>query len=156
MNQELNAVKEMSFIIRLLHLSHRIEREADRCFFAPHGLSMASGRILMCLYHTSGKSPTDLTEIIGGKKSNTTQRIALLKKAGFVELKNLELGDRRRVMITLTDKGKETASKMDEIFRTHIHEFEQGISDEQKEVMNSVVNLIHKKLDSIDCLHSIH
>lgn len=141
----------MNFIIRLLHLSHRLEHIADRCFFGPHGLTMSTGRILMCLYHVKQKTPTELTEMIGGKKSNITQRIALLKKSGLVELTESTEGDRRKVMISLTEKGEAVAGKMEEIFRTHIQEFEQGISEEQKEIMNSVLNLIEGKIDSLDC-----
>lgn len=143
------ASKEMGFIIHLIHTVHRIERMADRCFFAPHGLSMSTGQILMCLYHANESSPTELTEAIGGKKSNMTQRIALLKKAGLVELNTAELGDKRRIAITLTDKGKELAQKMEEIFETHIREFENGMTDEQKETVTSVLGHMNKKMDLI-------
>lgn len=91
--------------------------------------------------------------MIGGKKSNITQRIALLRKAGLVELAESVEGDRRRVMISLTQKGEETAKKMEEIFKTHIQEFENGMSEEQKTTMNSVLNLIDGKLDSVECKH---
>lgn len=143
----------MNFIVRLVHLAHRLERTADRCFFGPHGLTMSTGRILLCLYHVKQKTPTELTEMIGGKKSNITQRIALLRKAGLVELAESVEGDRRRVMISLTQKGEETAKKMEEIFKTHIQEFENGMSEEQKLTMNSVLNLIDGKLDSVECKH---
>lgn len=141
----------MNFIVRLVHLAHRLERTADRCFFGPHGLTMSTGRILLCLYHVKQKTPTELTEMIGGKKSNITQRIALLRKAGLVELAESVEGDRRRVMISLTKKGEEIAGKMEEIFKTHIQEFENGMSEEQKLTMNSVLNLIDGKLDSVEC-----
>lgn len=146
--------QENGFIMKLIHLVHRFEHAADTCFFAPHGLSMSTGRILMCLYHGGEQTPTELTHLIGGKKSNMTQRISMLKKAGYVALKEGVSGDRRRVYLELTEKGRHVAEQMDQVFHVHIHQLEDGLTKEQKDAMAAVLDSLNEKLNLLDCHHA--
>jgi DNA-binding MarR family transcriptional regulator len=139
-----------SVIIELIILAHRLESLADRYFFAPDGLSMSTGRILLCLYHQNGGTPTELTHMLGGKKSNVTQRIALLKKAGLAELIPSDHGDRRSVKIMLSESGKELAIKLEKIFDANLEELERAVTDTQKEELHTVLNLLTKKLDTFE------
>lgn len=154
MTFDCHSIEGMNFIARLFYLVHRLEQAADRCFFGPHGLTMSTGRILMCLHTLKQDTPTGLAEKIGGKKSNMTQRIAMLKKAGLVKMENDGDRDRRRVFISLTEKGEEVAKKMDEIFQIHIQELEKEMTQEQKETMMTVLKLLNEKIDEFECNHA--
>lgn len=140
-------------IMPLMHLVHRMECAADQCFFAPHGLSLSTGRMLMVLFETGGMTPTELTQLIGGKKSNTTQRIALLKKGQFVEVQNANQTDRRSIKIVLTEKGEKVARDMKDIFGKHIEKLESGMTESQKKQLITIIDLLHKQLDASTCLH---
>ncbi len=153
MNDACRSLPTTSFIVRLMHLVHRIEHAANRCFFEPHGLSMSTGQILMCLFHADGKTPTELTQMLGSKKSNMTQRIAALKKAGLVNLTDPNQGDRRSVRVSLTEQGKTIATAMNEVFSKHIQDLEHDISSEQRQHMIYVLDRMNEKLDSVECLH---
>lgn len=150
MNQVSQCMHGSSLTIRLICLSHRLESVADRYFFAPNGLSMTTGRILMCLHHSEGKTPTELTHDMGSKKSNMTQRIASLKKLGLVELKESNQKDRRSVNVVLTEAGEKLAQKIENVFEKHIQELEDVMTGSQKEQLNALLGLLHTTLDTFE------
>ncbi len=141
--------KKPGLVIQLILLAHRLEDTAERCFFAPHGLSMSTGRILMCLYRSDPQTPTEILNELGGKKSNITQRIALLEKMKLVARQTPKPNsDRRHIRFGLTALGKRHAKMLDQIFTINIDALEKHIGPQQWETVMSVLNTIHEKLDA--------
>lgn len=154
MNEDHHCSNGDGLVMRLMHLAHRLNAAAGKYFFAPYGLTLSTGRILMCLHHAECKTPTELTTAIGSKKSNMTQRIALLKKAGLVELRQLTEGDRRSVQISLTEKGKETVIKIERIFEEHVALLENALTVEQRNQTLTTLNLMQKTLNDFEQSHT--
>lgn len=141
--------KPPGLVIQILMLAHRLEETAERCFFAPHGLSMSTGRILMYLYRTGPRTPTEILQDLEGKKSNITQRIATLEKLKLVARQTPKPGsDRRQTTFNLTPAGKRCATKLDQIFTTGIDALEAHIPPQQWKNVMTVLNTINEKLDS--------
>lgn len=153
MNGETHCLLNKGFIIRLIHVVHRMEHAAEHCFFAPYGLSMSTGQILMCLYRAGEQTPTSLSAFTGSKKSNMTQRISQLKKAGLISLKEGASSDRRNVVLELTAKGRKIADEMDAILQKNIRELESEFTEEQKENVLQLIDSMNRKLNSIECHH---
>jgi DNA-binding MarR family transcriptional regulator len=138
-----------SLVMRLIMLAHRLEETAERAFFAPHGLSMSTGRILMYLFHSGPQTPTEILQALGGKKSNITQRIANLEKLNMVARQTPKPhADRRQIRIGLSPAGTRCAKQLDAIFNTNIAALEQSIPKQQHAATLSVFNLIDERLDS--------
>ena len=154
MNQSDACSHGSGLTMRLMHLAHRLNSAAGKQFFAPYGLTMSTGRMLIYLHHSDGKTPTELTMMVGSKKSNTTQRISLLKKAGLVELKQSTEGDRRNIRIFITEKGKELALTIEKIFDEHVKLLENVLTKEQKEQTLSVLNLLCQTVDDFERSHT--
>lgn len=78
-------------------------------------LNRTQGRTLLFLYDRGKTTMTSLHEAIGLEKGSLTAVIDQLMEKGLVERKS-DHADRRKVLITLTDKGREKA----EILRMEI------------------------------------
>lgn len=151
MNIESKCPMDKGFVIRLIHLVHRMEYAAEHCFFAPFGLSMSTGQILLCLYQGGEQTPTSLSMFTGSKKSNMTQRISQLKKAGLISLKEGASPDRRNVVLELTEKGKAIAAEVDIVLQKNIRELESEFTEEQKEHVLQLIDSMNRNLNSIEC-----
>lgn len=135
-------------IIQLIKLAHRLEDTAERCFFAPHGLTMPAGRILMVLGRLGQASPSVLMKLVECTKSNLSQRLATLEKAGLVlHQKPKQENDQRHVTIVLTDKGRERANALIKQFDTAIAELEDSIPKQDWDGVLNVLHLLHQKID---------
>lgn len=84
----------------------RLEALADHHIFKQFGLTAASFRIMSLIERMGAASPSRIIELLGSSKSNLTQRLTYMAKAGLVK-KNKEGDDGRRVVVTLTKQGHE-------------------------------------------------
>lgn len=89
----------------LVYAAMRMERMADNAIFQPLHLTTASFRILMILKEMGPQSPSSIIDVLGGTKSNITQRLNYLVKKELVILSHGTECDKRRSSATITDLG---------------------------------------------------
>jgi MarR family transcriptional regulator for hemolysin len=136
-------------IIRLIKLAHKLEDAAERLFFSPHGLTMPTGRILMILGRLGRATPSELINIVECTKSNLSQRLATLEKAGLIaHQKPQKDSDQRHTTIILTEKGRLQAEKLMHVFDNKIKELEDSIPQKDWDGALNVIQAIHQKIDS--------
>jgi len=97
----------LSIIGLISATAFRLEVVADRKFFQPAGITAASFKILAVINKFGAMSPSELVKYLGGTKSNITQRLAFLKRAGLIEINPLKNGDKRKIIISLAPSGKQ-------------------------------------------------
>lgn len=109
----MNTLRSGSIAQTLLLTSSRLESISNQCIFGPMGLTLSSVKILNILHHKGPMLPTEILKIIGGTKSNITQRLNLLAKKGFVaRFLPEDMADKRKVMVKLTRVGSTKVDKM--------------------------------------------
>lgn len=99
---------EIPLVEPIMTTAARMEAIADQYIFRPLGLTTSTGKILKALLRHRTTTPGDLLRIVGGTKSNITQRLDILEKRGYVSRKHGEKkdGDKRQVQVALTAEGK--------------------------------------------------
>ena len=90
----------------IVFTSLRMEAWADNHVFKQFGLTSASFRIMALIDRLGPSSPSRMIELLGSSKSNLTQRLGFMLRAGLVK-KNKEGEDGRRVVVALTSSGKQ-------------------------------------------------
>ncbi|PDS80710.1 MarR family transcriptional regulator [Rhizobium sp. L43] len=105
-------VEPMGILGRLKRLGTHLGREVE-AVLVQHGLSTSAFDVLATLRRSGNPyrlSPGELLEMTMVSSGTMTNRIDQLEKAGFVE-RILNPGDRRSVLIALTDKGFATVEE---------------------------------------------
>ncbi|MCC7357053.1 winged helix-turn-helix transcriptional regulator [Candidatus Uhrbacteria bacterium] len=136
-------------IIRLIKLVHALENTAEKNIFTPHNLTMSTGKILMILSRINKATPSELIKATDCSKSNLSQRLITLKKAGLIiHEKPQPDSDQRHNFITLTEKGRNQAHALLKIFEWKIAEFENSIPQKDWEHIINILEIINKKIES--------
>lgn len=137
-----------SIIVRLIKLAHQLEEAAERHFFAPYGLTMPTGRILMVLGELGQATPTELIKIVECTKSNLSQRLMTLEKAHLIRhQKPASDSDQRHTTILLTEKGQQQAGRLRKEFEKQIRGIESSIPQKDWEGALNVLDTLNKKID---------
>lgn len=113
-NEPVRATSSKALVQRLRRASHFIDRELRR-ELAPHGIELWELEILAALYRaedppqrlTSG----DLLREAQLTSGAITKRVAHLERKGWVH-REIDLEDRRRILVVLTEAGLERAEKV--------------------------------------------
>jgi DNA-binding MarR family transcriptional regulator len=102
----MNTLRSNSIARNLLMTASRLENYANHCLFNPQELTFSGMKILHILHFKGPMLPTEIIKIVGGSKSNITQRLNLLAKRGLIDryLPN-NITDKRNVMVKLTKPG---------------------------------------------------
>jgi len=128
----------------------RLEMIADRLLFKPLGLTAASFRILAVVDKCGALTPTSLMGYLGGTKSNMTQRLSFLNRAGLIKTSRVPSGDQRKILVSLTPAGrskvKETLVSFDQ-YNSQIEKFFSKL--EIKNFINFVMKL-NRGLDACE------
>lgn len=91
----------------IIFTAARLEQFANVYVFKPMGLTTTAVKIMGLLHFHGPLTPTDILKLIGGTKSNVTQRLNFLEKSGLVDraAPKKTSSDRRKKMIKLTAGG---------------------------------------------------
>ena len=92
---------------KIMYSATRLESFSNKYLLEPYGLSVSSYKILHIIHEFKVMSPSDILHLIGGTKSNVTQRINYLIKKNFVKKMsdNSSHGDKRKTIIKMTEHG---------------------------------------------------
>jgi DNA-binding MarR family transcriptional regulator len=107
-------VPEQEVFLNLLRTTSLMENIAER-FFRVHGLSIATYNVLRILRSAGkdGKTCSQVGEDMVARVPDVTRLVDRLEEAGMVK-RARERDDRRVVRVTLTPKGLELLTKLDE------------------------------------------
>ncbi|MEN2465410.1 MarR family transcriptional regulator [Ornithinibacillus sp. FSL M8-0202] len=109
-----------------------------------HGMRTSDFEILEALYHKGRLTVKEVSDAVLINTGSITYVIDKLEKKGLLERSHCK-DDRRVVYIHITDEGKKL---MDEVFPQHqqvIESLFEGISDEDKETLISVLKQVGQK-----------
>lgn len=136
-----NQLEEHRLAGWLVFTAMRLETLADRYMFKPLGLTTASFRILMMLYKSGPQAPSEIIEILGGTKSNATQRLNWLNRRGLIELTHKEGDDKRRASARITTLGRQQVDKASRLFKDNDLHIEKYFSNNE---MKDFMHLLRK------------
>ena len=98
-------------------------------------------RILMFVNANSGKSMSGISSLLGLEKSSFTRSVDHLVRNGFVS-KNFPEHDRRKIKLSLTEKGARAARLIQKDFDRYFDTLIAGLSaQEKKEFLKILKNL---------------
>ena len=80
---------------------------------AQHGITFSQYQHLRQLWHADGLAQVDLSRRIGIETASSTAVIDQLEKLGLIRRKR-DLGDRRRIIVTLTPSGRALEKPLDD------------------------------------------
>jgi DNA-binding MarR family transcriptional regulator len=93
---------------------------------------MTQGKVLKILYKNGNLLQKDLQDILDIQSGSMSEMISKLEKKGFV-LRKRDNQDKRKVLIHLTDLGKEDVLKYRENRQNHLIEVFNILDDNEKD-----------------------
>lgn len=154
MKNEVNAY--YSIVEPIIMTAARMEVIANRLFFHSLDISVANVKILHVLCHQPDITPKEILELVGGTKSNISQRLDALEKKGLIIMKRQADHDKRKVQVQLTDQGK----KKLQAIKVHIGKIKKELESHftQKEIQQHFVffKKLNRLLDSKDKNFSVY
>ena len=131
----------------LLYLLARASDQASREFhdqLARQGISVPDWRIMAVLHGTTGFTVGDLAEHCLFKQPTLTRAVERLEKKGLVERRTGD-GDKRRVVVRLTRRGKDRVGPLIEAAAEHERELLSGYStDDAQRLKDALTTLIER------------
>lgn len=127
-------------MIHFALVSNKI-REAFACALKPFDMSEQQFNVLRILRGQKRK-PANLSTInerMVTKMSNTTRLVDKLILKGYVD-REVCAENRRKVEITITDKGMEILSELDKVMEKTENELLQDFSDKELETLNQLLD----------------
>lgn len=83
----------------------RLEAYAERNIFKGFDFTASNFRIMAMIDRLGPAFPSEIVRLLGFSKSNLTQRLSFMEKAGLVQ-KEKKGDDGRKIMVSLTKEGK--------------------------------------------------
>jgi len=108
-------------------------------------ISPSHGEIIGSLLLRGSLQMKEIAEIIDKDKSTITSLINKLIVLGYVEKKK-DMADNRISIISLTEKGKALKSSFMEISEILITKAYQGISEQEKKILNILLVKLNKSM----------
>lgn len=96
-------------IARLYQRFNALQRGEKRCF----GVTMSQCITLELLQQEGEKTVRELADGLGLDKSTVTRVVDVLVRDGLLRRRRDEKGDRRRVFMSLTERGRRLAEKLE-------------------------------------------
>ncbi|MFA5185426.1 MAG: transcriptional regulator [Patescibacteria group bacterium] len=144
----MDLLNEKGLFHQLMHIASRLENNANRYYFEPMGLSITYCRILCTLSGHKGTKPTEILQIIGGTKSNISQRLAVLEKRGFVKRQIEKSGDKRNVRVEMTDEGHKKYQEITSFMLKKSDYIEQQFTTDEMHHLKIIIGKLNKLMDS--------
>ena len=104
---------------------------------------------LKCLWEEDGQMPSQLAETLHLDSSTVTGIISRLQDKGLI-IRSFNTGDRRKVIVHLTDEGRALEKPVSEIIERLNHELTDGISEADMEVFHRVIGTITENAEKLN------
>jgi DNA-binding MarR family transcriptional regulator len=136
-------------LLSVLVTGELLKKESSR-LFAPLGITGAQFNVLILLYaqtEDGTMSQSDLGRLLTVHRSNVTGLVDRLEKLGLVQRLD-DHSDRRVNRISLTETGKETARKGEELYIGRIHAIMSALGPEEWRTLSSSLEKIRHRMKS--------
>jgi len=137
-----------SIIEPVIYTASRLEVISNRYLFGPIGMNITSIKILGLINKKKAITPKDIMELIGGTKSNISQRLDFLEKKGFVKTRKNTFSDKRKTLIALTPLGKKKLREMKSHLKKTSLELESNFSEEEIQQHFTFFNKLNKLIET--------
>lgn len=104
---------------------------------------------LKCLWEEDGQMPSQLAETLHLDSSTVTGILSRLQDKGLI-IRSFNTGDRRKVIVHLTDEGRALEKPVSEIIERLNHELTDGISEADMEVFHRVIGTITENAERLN------
>lgn len=104
---------------------------------------------LKCLWEEDGLMPSQLAETLHLDSSTVTGILSRLQDKGLI-IRSFNTGDRRKVIVHLTDEGRALEKPVSEIIERLNHELTDGISEADMEVFHKVIGTITENAEKLN------
>lgn len=130
----------------MVNTMRRLRTIYDR-LAAQHGLTLARVRVLLRLGDREGMTQQELAQVLQIEAPTLKRQIDALVAAGFIERRFVS-GEGRAQPLFLTEFAK--AHSVTEFSKTVRNRLLEGVSPEELEIFQSVLNRINRNLDEIE------
>jgi len=136
-------------LVTLLNKTTRALSTRLQSIFTHAGFNVTSEQwmILILLWGEDGRSPHQISDIIGKDRAAVTRLIDGLEKRNLVVRMN-DKKDRRQKQVYLTSQGKSMEQNLIPLGLSNIKHAQAGISSKELEVCKEVLRKIFKNLTS--------
>lgn len=141
MENSMDGIKDFPQFVRKLFYEHDIAK-------LNLGINLTQTNIMMMIDETEGKSMSELSRLVGLEKSSFTRSIDYLADHGFIE-KESSTEDRRKIYITLTQKGKAAVKGIKEDWNLHFAALLSVLSTEEKTEFSQAIHVVSKYINRI-------
>lgn len=104
--------------------------------------------VLVYIYMSGPCTMSELTHVLRCSKQQTTQTVDKLIQSGFA-LRESHNSDRRKVWITLSDKGRQLVEYAMETFSQVFVEMLEILSDDEFEELSNAISVMNKTFKKI-------
>lgn len=131
----------------IIMTSTRLRAIANRCVFRESKITGTQFRILRLLMLKDQQQPTEVLRLVGGTKSNVSQRIKSLENQGFVVRSSQAGADRRNVYIAITESGRKLVEGLMQRFHKAAKSLENQFSQKEVAAQFEFFKKLNKLLD---------
>jgi len=129
-------------------ISRYIQR-IERMEMEQYGLKGPHAQCLLAMSrYPEGITATRLCQVCDKDKAAVSRMVAELEGKGMIRRADPS-GQRYRAVLQLTEQGKLAAAHVDERARRAVEEASEGMTEEQRGIMYSALDLIAENLESI-------
>jgi DNA-binding MarR family transcriptional regulator len=129
-------------------LAHRLEAIANKYVFQPMGFSSVSMKIMKMLRSHPSLSPGDLIGITNSTKSNISQRLNFLEKAGYIRRSYAsDKSDKRKINLRLTGSGEKKLEEIEKRFKKAHISFSKKFTQMEIEQHEAFMRKVNSILD---------
>jgi DNA-binding MarR family transcriptional regulator len=111
---------EVGLLTRVVRLDMLVTRVLD-ALVEPHDITVAD-YLVLALMRRGRSSPVEMCAVLGRTTGGMTLTLDRLTAAGWV-VRRPDPGDRRRIIVELTDEGRAKAEKVNQA----LHDWESGL-----------------------------
>lgn len=135
------------FMRNSMHSSLRHSRE--------HGLSMTQFSTMMTLHKRGTCAISEIAEELGVSTAAASQMVDRMVNEGMI-LRSEDPHDRRVKLISLTERGHQLLHENFQARRNWLSEIVETLSDEEKEQVRQVFEMLVAKLGQVESTNSEH
>jgi DNA-binding MarR family transcriptional regulator len=131
----------------IIKTSNRLRAIANRFVFRGSGITGAQFCILRLLSKKKAQNATAILKIIGGTKSNLSQRIKSLERLELISRFSKEGSDRRNIYFKLNSKGQKLVASLIQRFQKAARSFEHQFLQKEVEAQFQFLVKLNAMLD---------
>ncbi|MCD8238654.1 MAG: MarR family transcriptional regulator [Clostridiales bacterium] len=115
----------------------------------PKGFSPGQPKVLECLTHQEGIDQKTIAKFCEIEQVTVGKILLRMEEAGLIERRQKK-DNRRSLFVYLTEKGRQAAAEVNEIFAEEDRQAERGLSLEEAEQLKTLLDKLNRSFDLAD------